>query len=90
MVVTALPRFRSRCHDHFELIHRFGAWTALALVWVNTVLFAHARHPGTPIAAAVLETPLAWLLALTTTLALWPWLLLRKVAVTSSGRPTTP
>jgi hypothetical protein len=81
MVLTALPRFRARFHDHFELAHRFGAWTALGLVWINTVLFAHARHPGTPVTMAVLETPLAWLLALTTTLALWPWLLLRKVAV---------
>lgn len=82
MVVLALPRLRTRWHDHFELTHRFGAWIALALVWVNTVLFARARHPGTPVPAAVLETPMAWLLALTTALALWPWLLLRRVPVT--------
>ena len=78
----ALPGLRSRLHDHFEVTHRFGAWTALALVWVNTVLFARARHPGTPTVAAVLETPTAWLLALTTAFALWPWLLLRRVPIT--------
>ena len=82
MVVMALPRLRRRLHDSFEMTHRFGAWTALALVWVNTVLLAQARRPGTPAVAAVLETPMAWLLALTTGLAVWPWLLLRRVPVT--------
>ena len=82
MVVLALPRLRTRWHDHFEVTHRFGAWLALGLVWVNTVLFAGTRHPGTPLPAAVLETPMAWLLALTTALALWPWLLLRRVPIT--------
>jgi hypothetical protein len=82
MVVMALPGLRSRLHDHFEVTHRFGAWTALALVWANTVLFARARHPGTPTVAAVLETPTAWLLAVTTGFALWPWLLLRRVPIT--------
>ena len=46
MVVMALPRFRTKDHDRFEVTHRFGAWLALALVWVNTVLLARARHPG--------------------------------------------
>jgi hypothetical protein len=46
------------------------------------VLCAHGRHPGTPVVGAVLETPMAWLLALTTGLATWPWLLLRRVPVT--------
>ena len=45
------------CHDHFELTHRFGAWLALALVWVNTVLLARARHPGTPTGAALIGDP---------------------------------
>lgn len=82
MVVMALPPLRRRLHDQFELTHRFGAWAALALVWVNTVLLAHARNPGEPTSLALLQTPTAWLLAVTTALATWPWLLLRKVPVT--------
>jgi hypothetical protein len=82
MIVMALPPLRSRLHDHFELTHRFGAWAALALVWVNTVLFASARHPTTSTLGAVAQTPMAWLLLLTSVLAAWPWLLLRKVPVT--------
>ncbi|MET0143966.1 MAG: hypothetical protein ABW328_04150 [Ilumatobacteraceae bacterium] len=82
MVVMALPRFRARNHDRFELTHRLGAWSALLLVWVNTVLLAGARHPGQPIVVALMDTPSVWLLVVTTVLAVWPWLLLRKVSVT--------
>ncbi|NUP14814.1 MAG: hypothetical protein HOZ81_01655, partial [Streptomyces sp.] len=38
IVGTALPPFRSRHHDHFEKIHRFGGWSALALFWAHTLL----------------------------------------------------
>ncbi|MET0577575.1 MAG: hypothetical protein ABW122_02865 [Ilumatobacteraceae bacterium] len=82
MVVMALPRFRARDHDRFELTHRFGAWLALGLVWINTVLLTRARHPGQPLGLALLGTPTIWLLALTTVLAVWPWALLRRVPVT--------
>jgi hypothetical protein len=82
MVVMALPRFRARDHDRFEVTHRFGAWLALALVWVNTVLLTRTRHPGQGLGAALLGTPTCWLLVLTTALAVWPWALLRRVPVT--------
>jgi hypothetical protein len=68
IVATALPPFRSRHHDHFEKIHRFGGWTALALFWTHTLLAA----PG-PFEVAVL--------ALVTFSVALPWLRLRKVAV---------
>jgi hypothetical protein len=68
IVATALPPFRSRHHDHFEKIHRFGGWTALALFWTHTLLAA----PG-PFEVTVL--------ALVTFSVALPWLRLRKVAV---------
>ncbi|GLP70173.1 hypothetical protein TUSST3_67940 [Streptomyces sp. TUS-ST3] len=68
IVATALPPFRSRHHDHFEKIHRFGGWTALALFWTHTLLAA----PG-PFEVTVLTV-------VTFSVAL-PWLRLRKVAV---------
>jgi len=68
IVATALPPFRSRHHDHFEKIHRFGGWSALALFWAHTLLTA-----GGPVEPAVLTV-------VTFSVAL-PWLRLRKVAV---------
>jgi hypothetical protein len=68
IVATALPPFRSRHHDHFEKIHRFGGWSALALFWTHTLLSA----PG-PASVTVLAV-------VTFSVAL-PWLRLRKVDV---------
>lgn len=68
IIATALPPFRSRHHDHFEKIHRFGGWTALALFWTHTLLAA----PG-PAEVSVLSV-------VTFSVAL-PWLRLRKVDV---------
>ncbi|MEU6380391.1 hypothetical protein [Streptomyces sp. NPDC046909] len=68
IIATALPPFRSRHHDHFEKIHRFGGWTALALFWTHTLLSA----PG-PVEVTVLSV-------VTFSVAL-PWLRLRKVDV---------
>ncbi|MFE0255161.1 hypothetical protein [Streptomyces sp. NPDC059010] len=68
IVATALPPFRSRHHDHFEKIHRFGGWSALALFWAHTLL----STPG-PVEVSVLAV-------VTFSVAL-PWLRLRKVAV---------
>ncbi|WP_369242896.1 hypothetical protein AB5J56_30345 [Streptomyces sp. R21] len=68
IVATALPPFRSRFHDHFEKIHRFGGWAALALFWTHTLLSA-----PDPVSLAVLAV-------VTFSVAL-PWMRLRKVAV---------
>ncbi|MEU0406492.1 hypothetical protein ABZ307_01525 [Streptomyces griseorubiginosus] len=68
IVASALPPFRSRHHDHFEKIHRFGGWSALALFWTHTLL----ATPG-PFEVTVL--------ALVTFSVALPWLRLRKVAV---------
>ncbi|MEV3972496.1 hypothetical protein AB0K68_30810 [Streptomyces sp. NPDC050698] len=68
VVATALPPFRSRHHDRFERIHRFGGWAALALFWTHTLL----SSPG-PWEVGVLTV-------ITFSVAL-PWLRLRKVDV---------
>ncbi|GHD22670.1 hypothetical protein GCM10010313_57730 [Streptomyces violarus] len=68
IIATALPPFRSRRHDHFEKIHRFGGWSALALFWTHTLLSGQG------------PVPLAVLAVVTFSVAL-PWLRLRKVDV---------
>ncbi|MFF8940566.1 hypothetical protein ACF08O_38900 [Streptomyces paradoxus] len=68
VIATALPPFRSRHHDRFERIHRFGGWAALALFWTHTLL----SSPG-PWEVGVLAV-------VTFSVAL-PWLRLRKVDV---------
>ncbi|MGN9758874.1 hypothetical protein [Streptomyces sp. SD31] len=68
IVATALPPFRSRHHDHFEKIHRFGGWTALILFWAHTVLSSSGPVP-------------LMVLALVTFSVALPWLRLRKVDV---------
>ncbi|MFD5590942.1 hypothetical protein [Streptomyces griseorubiginosus] len=68
IVTTALPPFRSRHHDHFEKIHRFGGWAALALFWTHTLLAAPGPFEVTVLAVVTFSVAL-------------PWLRLRKVAV---------
>ncbi|MFI7336909.1 hypothetical protein ACIBUY_03085 [Streptomyces sp. NPDC050085] len=70
IVATALAPFRSRFHNSFEKIHRFGGWAALALFWAHTLL--RADGPG---------EPGIWVLALVTFSMALPWLRLRKVDV---------
>ena len=67
MVLTALPRVRNSFHDRFERIHRFGGWTVLVLVWVQT-----ARNAS---------KPSLWVLAVLTLSIALPWSRLRRVPV---------
>lgn len=75
IVLTALPPFRARWHDHFERVHRFGGWAALLLLWTQTLLVL-ADQGRAPYAA-----PAVWLLALVTFSVALPWLRLRRVRV---------
>ena len=72
MVVMALPRLRAAQHDRFEATHRFCGWAALVLVWVNTMLFVDGD---------LLTSPAFWLVVLSVLMAVWPWLLLRRVPI---------
>lgn len=65
MLATSVAPFRSRRHDVFERVHRFGGWAALALLWAQTVLLGASW----------------WLLAVITASVALPWLRLRRVRV---------
>jgi hypothetical protein len=79
MVVMALPRLRAAQHDRFEMTHRFCGWAALVLVWINTMLFVDGD---------LLTAPAFWLVVLSVLMAVWPWLLLRRVPI-SYERPSS-
>jgi len=88
MIVFSLPRFRAKYHDNFELMHRFGGWSALGLFWIHTVLLsASLRETGTSVIGAVVSSLAFWLLIAVTISIVLPWLRLKKVPVRIS-RPS--
>jgi hypothetical protein len=88
MVVMALPRLRAAQHDRFEITHRFCGWAALVLVWINTMLFVNGDRGDRSFGSALLTAPAFWLVVMTAVLALWPWVLLRRVPI-SCERPSS-
>ncbi|MDT5334559.1 MAG: hypothetical protein QOD90_64 [Mycobacterium sp.] len=88
MAVMALPRLRAVRHDRFEVTHRFCGWAALVLVWINTMLIVDGGRGDRSFGSALLTAPAFWLVVLSALLAIWPWLLLRRVPVTCE-RPSS-
>ena len=88
MVVMALPRLRAAHHDRFEVTHRLCGWAALVLVWINTMLVAEGDRGDRSFGSALLTAPAFWLVMLSALLAIWPWLLLRRVPI-SCERPSS-
>jgi hypothetical protein len=88
MVVMALPRLRAARHDRFEVTHRFCGWAALVLVWINTMLFVNGHRDDRSFGSALLTAPAFWLVLGSAMLAIWPWLLLRRVPI-SYERPSS-
>ncbi|KAK5312291.1 hypothetical protein LTR93_011380 [Exophiala xenobiotica] len=86
-IVTALPAFRTRAHDLFEIIHRFFGWIAVIMFWVLFGLLAHARLADPSSELTIMEvvgaSPLFWSLLIATFSIVLPWLRLRKVPVRS-------
>lgn len=80
--VLSRPEFRRKHHDAFEASHRFGAWTVTVLAWCNTLVLAHLQTPAKTFGEALLTSPIFWMLLLSTSLAIWPWVLLRRIPVT--------
>lgn len=80
--VLATPNFRTKHHNAFEASHRFGTWLVLALAWLNALLLAQLQTPTRTFAEAFFTSPIVWMLVVSTGLAIWPWLLLRRVRIT--------
>ena len=82
VVTCAAPAVRSRAHNVFELSHRFGGWTAIALFWALTVHLALRQRGDAGAAEAIASSWHVWILAVLTASVASPWLRLRRVPVT--------
>ncbi|OAG08443.1 acetyl-CoA synthetase-like protein [Paraphaeosphaeria sporulosa] len=80
---TSHPTFRAKHHDIWEMTHRFGGWTALILLWVQSFLATKDLAVGVAPSRAYLTSPGIWLLSVATAAIIFPWLFLRKVPVRS-------
>lgn len=80
LVTTAYPRFRMMSHNTFENFHRWGGWFALALFWVELLLFAHAQNPSS-LGHTLLKFPAFWFQLISTIHAILPWFRLHKLRV---------
>ncbi|KAF2749974.1 acetyl-CoA synthetase-like protein [Sporormia fimetaria CBS 119925] len=77
------PKIRARYHDAFEMGHRYGGWTALILLWVQSFETTKTFQYNLPPSVAYRYSPPIWLLTGATISIIFPWLFLRKVPVRS-------
>ncbi|OCK82384.1 hypothetical protein K432DRAFT_293387 [Lepidopterella palustris CBS 459.81] len=80
IVVFAYPTLRFTTHNTFEIIHRLGGWTAIALLWVELILIAESfgNVQGVSIGHILVRQASFWNLVLITFFVILPWLRLRK------------
>jgi hypothetical protein len=78
----SIPVLRNKFHDAWESAHRFGGRTVLALYWV-LVGISTPDLARTSSASAYARNPLLYLPAASTAVIIYPWLFLRRVAITS-------
>ncbi|KAK0915794.1 hypothetical protein LTR02_001082 [Friedmanniomyces endolithicus] len=83
LIVLSHPSIRRRYHNQWELSHRYGGWTAVALVWAQPLLVATA-DAGTAhqhLARTLLHLPNFYFLLIITICLLYPWLRLKRLPV---------
>ncbi|KAH8424794.1 uncharacterized protein LDX57_002537 [Aspergillus melleus] len=81
IIAVAYPTFRTKCHDYFELTHRFCAWLAVALFLTLLLVFADRarRAAGVSLGRYLVATPAFWCVLAIIAVIVHPWLLLRRV-----------
>lgn len=80
IVVFAYPTLRSKKHNAFELMHRFGGWFTVELFWVELIFLCRAigGDTGATTGSIILEQPTFWFLIIITFHIILPWLRLRQ------------
>jgi len=59
IIVTAHPLFRNRYHNAWEIIHRYGGYAAIALVWAQIIVIAIITST-TNTGKTLIQTPAFW------------------------------
>ena len=81
MIIFALPGIRAKYHDNFELMHRFGGWSALLLFWAQTILFTNDQRGTLGLGEALVSSFGFWALVAVTVSIILPWTRLQKVPI---------
>ena len=81
MIIMAMPKMRSRFHDHFELVHRFAGWSILLLFWLQTLIISNLNNHTDNIISKLIHSHSFWMLIIMTSSVILPWIRLRKVPV---------
>lgn len=79
VMLVALPKFRMRYHNLFEVVARFGNWISLALFGLQTLLLNQHQNEGDM--GVLLSSPHFWILFLLTFSIALPWMYLKRVPV---------
>lgn len=80
ILIFAHPSLRMKLHNHFEATHRYGGWSAILVLWVQTMLLviSNAQNQQVNFGVALIKTPPFWLLVIITLLIIYPWTRLRS------------
>ena len=80
IVCMSHPYIRKRWHDHWELSHRYGGWTAVAFVWAQTMVVVVVQTDRTShsLGNTLTTTPMFWFLIVITSILIYPWICLRR------------
>lgn len=83
--VLSVPAFRSRYHNGWESVHRFGGWSALILYWALVGVSTNDSERTSKLSRTevYVRNPSVWLIAVASVAIIWPWLFLRRVPVRS-------
>lgn len=85
ITIVAIPTIRRRCHDTFEMTHRFASWLTMAFLWALLLTQAWdqvALERTSSMGIYLVTFPTFWFLLVSSGAAIWPWTMLRKVNVT--------
>ncbi|KAJ5933617.1 hypothetical protein N7454_005946 [Penicillium verhagenii] len=83
IIIVAHPVLRAKRHDYFELVHRFSAWTAVALFLTLLLVFSDQarKAQGLSFGQYLTRLPAFWVVILIVITIVHPWTLLRRVQV---------
>lgn len=83
ILIFSHPLLRARYHNVFELTHRILGWAFVCILWLRVILMilAESVKDTDKIGRRLLTDVPLWLVAVSTTLLIYPWMQLRSIPV---------